>query len=115
MNPVLVFENFIEVAFLCFQSDSLMFKERKLNIGPAVRKQQAFPRVYGTFSVLLCPLPWGGGGGSDNLSKCSIFTLFPNFARKGHARLVDMICIFCSSWRYFLGLKPAPPPKNRHF
>ena len=42
-----------------------MFKERKLNIGPAVRKQQAFPRVYGTFSVLLCPLP--SGGGDDNL------------------------------------------------
>ncbi|XP_013418885.1 protein boule-like [Lingula anatina] len=28
------------------QSDNLVFKDRKLNIGPAIRKQQAFPRLY---------------------------------------------------------------------
>ncbi|XP_064647872.1 protein boule-like [Lineus longissimus] len=32
------------------ESDNLVFKDRKLNIGPAIRKQQAFPRPETSFS-----------------------------------------------------------------
>ncbi|XP_061179827.1 uncharacterized protein LOC133188422 isoform X3 [Saccostrea echinata] len=32
-------------------SDNLVFKDRKLNIGPAVRKQQVLPRAYGVDSL----------------------------------------------------------------
>ena len=28
------------------EADNLIFKDRKLNIGPAIRKQQAFPKLY---------------------------------------------------------------------
>jgi hypothetical protein len=39
----------IAISCVLLQADNLIFKDRKLNIGPAIRKQQAFPKLYGEY------------------------------------------------------------------